>query len=88
VWFSLRSRPSTACPFPSVAQEEKAAVGEVFNSAISCLQEADRTLPFIQAMLPMLQAGIAMHHSGALRFLCLLRLPRTALATVQRGGIA
>lgn len=40
-------------------------MAEVFNSAIQCLKEEDRQLPFIQAMLPMLQAGVAVHHSGA-----------------------
>lgn len=58
-------------------------MGEVFSSAISCLQEADRTLPFIQAMLPMLQAGIAMHHSGALRLLRLLRPPLRLLRLLR-----
>lgn len=45
-------------------QEEKEAVAEVFGSAVQCLAEEDRELPFIKAMLPMLQSGIAVHHSG------------------------
>ncbi|PRW61094.1 superkiller viralicidic activity 2-like 2 isoform A [Chlorella sorokiniana] len=50
-------------------QEEKDAVTEVFSSAIECLKEDDRDLPFIKAMLPMLQCGIAVHHSGLLPIL-------------------
>lgn len=46
--------------------EEKAAVSEIFNSAIECLSEDDRKLPFIQSMLPMLQRGVGVHHSGLL----------------------
>lgn len=58
-------RPPPACaPTDAVLQEEKDAVTEVFNSAIQCLKEQDRELPFIKAMLPMLQAGVAVHHSG------------------------
>ncbi|EFN51423.1 hypothetical protein CHLNCDRAFT_28067, partial [Chlorella variabilis] len=51
------------------AKEEKDAVAEVFNSAIQCLKEEDRSLPFITAMLAMLQAGIGVHHSGLLPIL-------------------
>ena len=31
---------------------------------LQCLKEEDRCLPFITGMLPILQAGIAVHHSG------------------------
>ncbi|KAI7838418.1 hypothetical protein COHA_007790 [Chlorella ohadii] len=51
------------------SQEEKEAVTEVFNRAIECLKEEDRELPFIKSILPMLQCGIAMHHSGLLPIL-------------------
>ncbi|KAL4452733.1 hypothetical protein ABPG75_008395 [Micractinium tetrahymenae] len=56
-------------PIDFNTQEEKDAVAEVFNSAIQCLKEEDQQLPFIQAMLPMLQAGVAVHHSGLLPIL-------------------
>lgn len=46
---------------------------EVFTKAIQCLKEEDRCLPFIEKMLPMLQAGIAVHHSGVCG--CQLHLP-------------
>lgn len=65
-------------------------MAEVFNSAIQCLQEEDRQLPFIQAMLPMLQAGVAVHHSGAApeRTLCCAVLLCCALrcGAVHRSG--
>ncbi|KAJ4754730.1 ATP-dependent RNA helicase [Rhynchospora pubera] len=47
-------------------QEEKDAINEVFRSAILCLSEEDRNLPAIEQMLPILQRGIAVHHSGLL----------------------
>ncbi|KAL1531271.1 Helix-loop-helix protein 2 [Salvia divinorum] len=46
--------------------EEKDVVGEVFRNAIVCLSEEDRNLPAIELMLPLLQRGIAVHHSGLL----------------------
>ncbi|CAN0901306.1 DExH-box ATP-dependent RNA helicase DExH10 [Linum grandiflorum] len=47
-------------------QEEKEVVDQVFNNAIQCLNEEDRSLPAIELMLPLLQRGIAVHHSGLL----------------------
>ncbi|KAL3533211.1 hypothetical protein ACH5RR_006732 [Cinchona calisaya] len=47
-------------------QEEKDVVEEVFRSAVLCLNEEDRSLPAIELMLPLLQRGIAVHHSGLL----------------------
>lgn len=47
-------------------QEEKEVVEQVFNNAILCLNEEDRNLPAIELMLPLLQRGIAVHHSGLL----------------------
>lgn len=48
------------------SQEEKDIVENVFKNAISCLNEEDRSLPAIDLMLPLLQRGIAVHHSGLL----------------------
>ncbi|KAK9060592.1 hypothetical protein SSX86_021298 [Deinandra increscens subsp. villosa] len=48
------------------SQEEKDAVEQVFKNAITCLSEEDRNLPAIELMLPLLQRGIAVHHSGLL----------------------
>ncbi|RZC56869.1 hypothetical protein C5167_015750 [Papaver somniferum] len=47
-------------------KEEKDDVEEVFRKAILCLNEEDRNLPAIELMLPLLQRGIAVHHSGLL----------------------
>lgn len=47
-------------------QEEKDVVEQVFQNAILCLNEEDRNLPAIELMLPLLQRGIAVHHSGLL----------------------
>ncbi|EXC12829.1 Superkiller viralicidic activity 2-like 2 [Morus notabilis] len=47
-------------------QEEKDTVEHVFRNAILCLNEEDRELPAIELMLPLLQRGIAVHHSGLL----------------------
>ncbi|KAL4421012.1 hypothetical protein ABPG77_008849 [Micractinium sp. CCAP 211/92] len=66
VKFMANAKPT---PLDFNTPEEKEAVAEVFNSAIQCLKEEDRQLPFIQAMLPMLQAGVAVHHSGLLPIL-------------------
>ncbi|KAH9608162.1 hypothetical protein KSS87_012144 [Heliosperma pusillum] len=47
-------------------QEEKDMVEQVFRNAVLCLNEEDRCLPAIELMLPLLQRGIAVHHSGLL----------------------
>ncbi|PSS36362.1 DExH-box ATP-dependent RNA helicase [Actinidia chinensis var. chinensis] len=47
-------------------QEEKDVVDQIFQNAILCLNEEDRNLPAIELMLPLLQRGIAVHHSGLL----------------------
>ncbi|XP_050230531.1 DExH-box ATP-dependent RNA helicase DExH10 [Mercurialis annua] len=46
--------------------DEKDLVEQVFKNAILCLNEEDRELPAIELMLPLLQRGIAVHHSGLL----------------------
>ncbi|ERN12540.1 DExH-box ATP-dependent RNA helicase DExH10 isoform X2 [Amborella trichopoda] len=48
------------------SQEDKDVVEQVFRNAIQCLSEEDRSLPAIELMLPLLQRGIAVHHSGLL----------------------
>lgn len=47
-------------------EEEKDTVEQVFRNAVLCLNEEDRSLPAIELMLPLLQRGIAVHHSGLL----------------------
>ncbi|OLN87182.1 ATP-dependent RNA helicase mtr4 [Colletotrichum chlorophyti] len=48
---------------------EQAMVKTVFDNAIQSLSEADRELPQIQNLLPLLQKGIGVHHSGLLPIL-------------------
>ncbi|KAI1873782.1 uncharacterized protein JN550_003051 [Neoarthrinium moseri] len=50
-------------------ENEKAMVRKVFSSAIESLSEEDRELPQIQNILPLLEKGIGVHHSGLLPIL-------------------
>jgi len=51
------------------SEEEKAMVGEVFGNALQLLAEEDRQLPAVRHILPLLQRGIGVHHSGLLPIL-------------------
>ncbi|AGO12180.1 AaceriAEL181Cp [[Ashbya] aceris (nom. inval.)] len=51
------------------SDEEKDALTKIFNNAISLLPEADRELPQIKHILPLLRRGIGIHHSGLLPIL-------------------
>nr|GLL46031.1 hypothetical protein VITISV_043093 [Ipomoea trifida] len=44
-------------------EEEKDVVEQVFQNAVFYLNEEDRNLPATELMLPLLQRGIAVHHS-------------------------
>ncbi|KAM0680353.1 ATP-dependent RNA helicase mtr4 [Glugoides intestinalis] len=46
--------------------EEKELVKTIFDNAIASLREEDRQIPIIVNMLPLLQRGIGIHHSGLL----------------------
>lgn len=46
--------------------EEKEQVKIIFDNAIASLRVEDRTIPIIEKMLPLLQRGIGIHHSGLL----------------------
>lgn len=48
---------------------EKGMVRKVFSSAIDSLSEQDRELPQISNLLPLLERGIGVHHSGLLPIL-------------------
>ena len=50
-------------------EEEKRTIEEVYNNALQCLSSEDRDLPAVEKMLPMLQRGIGVHHSGLLPIL-------------------
>lgn len=47
-------------------EDEKALTRKIFANAIEPLSEDDRQLPQIQHLLPLLQKGIGIHHSGLL----------------------
>lgn len=50
-------------------EDEKAALTKIFNNAVALLPEADRELPQIVHLLPLLKRGIGIHHSGLLPIL-------------------
>ncbi|KAJ3090361.1 ATP-dependent RNA helicase mtr4 [Quaeritorhiza haematococci] len=50
-------------------EDEKKLVASVFENAIHALSEEDRGLPQIEHILPLLQRGIGIHHSGLLPIL-------------------
>ncbi|KAH7431683.1 hypothetical protein KP509_08G061100 [Ceratopteris richardii] len=56
----------STCKLDFNTEDEKAVVYDVFMNAIQCLNEEDRDLAPIKSILPLLEKGIAMHHSGLL----------------------
>ncbi|KZW01328.1 antiviral helicase [Exidia glandulosa HHB12029] len=50
-------------------KEEQEMVSSIFTSAIDALNEADRGLPQISQLLPLLKRGIGIHHGGLLPIL-------------------
>lgn len=50
-------------------EDEKDALTKIFNNAIALLPEADREIPQIKHILPLLRRGIGIHHSGLLPIL-------------------
>lgn len=70
--FSKRECENMAVAISSLCfneDSEKAMVRTVFNSAVDSLSEADRDLPQISNILPLLERGIGVHHSGLLPIL-------------------
>ena len=49
--------------------EEQTAIQEIFTNALDNLAEADRSLPQITNLLPLLKRGIGIHHGGLLPIL-------------------
>jgi ATP-dependent RNA helicase DOB1 len=47
-----------------LGEDEKALVDSVFWSAMEALNEEDRRLPQVAALLPLLRRGVGLHHSG------------------------
>jgi ATP-dependent RNA helicase DOB1 len=50
-------------------ETEKASIGEIFKNAIDGLSDDDKKLPQVSDLLPLLQQGIGIHHSGLLPIL-------------------
>ena len=50
-------------------KEEEECVETIFNQAMECLKEEDRSLNFVVTLLPLLMRGIGVHHSGLLPIL-------------------
>ena len=70
--FSKRECENMALAISSLCfneDSEKAMVRKVFSSAIDSLSEQDRDLPQISNLLPLLERGIGVHHSGLLPIL-------------------
>ncbi|XP_049848810.1 exosome RNA helicase MTR4-like [Schistocerca gregaria] len=51
------------------SKEEQEMVNTIFSSAIDTLPEEDKALPQVRSILPLLQRGIGIHHSGLLPLL-------------------
>eukprot|EP00835_Amoeboradix_gromovi_P003117 NODE_195_length_15388_cov_0.563926.p2 type:complete len:1008 gc:universal NODE_195_length_15388_cov_0.563926:5752-8775(+) len=50
-------------------EEEKDAIDIIYSKAMMKLEEQDRLLPQVESLLPILQRGIGIHHSGMLPIL-------------------
>lgn len=51
------------------SETERQSITAIYENAISTLSEDDQELPSIERMLPLLQRGVAVHHSGLLPLL-------------------
>ncbi|KAH9127158.1 hypothetical protein AeMF1_002497 [Aphanomyces euteiches] len=51
------------------SEEEKTMVDQVFKNAMDSLSEDDKSLPQVDAILPLLRRGIGIHHGGLLPIL-------------------
>ena len=70
--FSKRECESLALSISNICfnnDSEKKMVQRVFSNAVMSLAEADRDLPQIANLLPLLERGIGVHHSGLLPIL-------------------
>jgi len=70
--FSKRECESNAMQMSKLdfnSPEEKQLTKSVFKNAIESLSVEDRTLPQIESILPLLERGIGIHHSGLLPIL-------------------
>ncbi|KAK6454345.1 dead-box family helicase required for mRNA export from nucleus [Scheffersomyces xylosifermentans] len=70
--FSKRDCESLALKMSKLdfnTDDEREALSKIFSNAISLLPEADKELPQIKNILPLLKRGIGIHHSGLLPIL-------------------
>lgn len=70
--FSKRDCESLALKMSKLdfnTDEERQALTKIFENAISLLPDADKELPQIKNILPLLKRGIGIHHSGLLPIL-------------------
>lgn len=70
--FSKRDCESLALKMSKLdfnSDEEKETLTKIFENAVDILPEADRELPQIKNILPLLKRGIGIHHSGLLPIL-------------------
>jgi ATP-dependent RNA helicase DOB1 len=70
--FSKRACESNALQMSKLdfnSPEEKQLTRSVFKNAIESLNPEDRSLPQIESILPLLERGIGIHHSGLLPIL-------------------
>lgn len=49
-----------------LTEDEKELVKTIFDNAVASLRQEDRNIPIIEKMLPLLQRGVGIHHSGLL----------------------
>jgi ATP-dependent RNA helicase DOB1 len=59
----------TLSKFEFNSADEQAMVEKIFTNAIAGLAPADRTLPQIENILPLLRRGVGIHHGGLLPIL-------------------
>lgn len=70
--FSKRDCESLALKMSKLdfnTEDEREALTKIFNNAVNLLPEADKELPQIKNILPLLRRGIGIHHSGLLPIL-------------------
>lgn len=70
--FSKRDCESLALKMSKLdfnTDDEREALTKIFNNAIELLPDADKELPQIKNILPLLRRGIGIHHSGLLPIL-------------------
>lgn len=60
-----RSAPPARLPLRLQTLQASCPCAPAHSAAPQCLSEADRSMPAVASMLPLLKRGIGVHHSGA-----------------------